>query len=545
MLNAMRGNRKFLTAVLWIVIFAFLSTIFVVWGLGPNETHGNYVASIDGEKLSYERYQVFYDNTINTYRESLGDDFNDYAATTDLNNQILNEFINRYLLIEEAKRLNIVASDLEVINSVISVPSFQLDGVFDPETYQHALAYNRITPAQFEESVRDDIYLQKIRNIVLSAGSVITEKEMKMEYSARASLRDISYIAIPINRFFDPNTLKDNNSGAENFFMQNKENYRTDREIKLKYTIFDENNYVPEEKIVISDQDIETRYARDISQYTINANISDNDNNSKIEIPQSKREEITNELTAERRVSLYRSHILNRYREILDSGNITAYIKDGKGADLKIYETALFNEDNVELEALMLLPNIKTSIFALPKSEISQLVEYDNDIYIFEILDSNDSVIPAFSDVSSVVIADYINDKSFQNASDTLTKELDNQTLTEIAKKYNVKIDKVDGMNADIESIFSTNFALMDDILRAKEGDIIDYIYFVDNDAFIVQIDKKHTPADKEYSYEKDEIRAYLQSIKSVEALNAYVGSLRVTRDVEINSTSLNAAHNQ
>ena len=47
MLSSIRNNRKALSIVLWLVIIAFVATIFVVWGVGEKSNALGYAAKVN------------------------------------------------------------------------------------------------------------------------------------------------------------------------------------------------------------------------------------------------------------------------------------------------------------------------------------------------------------------------------------------------------------------------------------------------------------------------------------------------------------------
>ena len=70
MLSSIRNNRKALSIVLWLVIIAFVATIFVVWGVGEQTNTLSYVAKVNDKIITYEEYQNRYklaDDEIRRY----------------------------------------------------------------------------------------------------------------------------------------------------------------------------------------------------------------------------------------------------------------------------------------------------------------------------------------------------------------------------------------------------------------------------------------------------------------------------------------------
>ena len=84
MLKAMRMNLKSLSFTLWLVIFAFIGTTFLVWGIrstpGGGIARAGIIAQIDKEKVSIEEFRDAYRTLYEHYRKSMGDKFDEEMA---------------------------------------------------------------------------------------------------------------------------------------------------------------------------------------------------------------------------------------------------------------------------------------------------------------------------------------------------------------------------------------------------------------------------------------------------------------------------------
>src|SRR5574337_1278641 len=78
-LKRMRGYTKALSVTLWLVIFAFIGTTFLVWGFRSASGPGGLdpIAAVEGEKIPYTEYQQAYQRKYRQYQESLGDKFDE------------------------------------------------------------------------------------------------------------------------------------------------------------------------------------------------------------------------------------------------------------------------------------------------------------------------------------------------------------------------------------------------------------------------------------------------------------------------------------
>ena len=103
-------------AILWLIIFAFVGTIFYSWGMGGSTSSGGgVIATVNGQKILQAEYERNFNNLVNFYRQQFRSQFsNDMIKKLDLKNQTLQSLIQKKILLIEAKKQNIQVSDEEV-----------------------------------------------------------------------------------------------------------------------------------------------------------------------------------------------------------------------------------------------------------------------------------------------------------------------------------------------------------------------------------------------------------------------------------------------
>ena len=79
-----------------------------------------------------------------------------------IKNSLLEEMIEARLVLQEARRLGLTASDDELMNAIAQAPEFHVNGRFNKERYIQLLRANRLTPAQFEEDQRKQLTIQRL-----------------------------------------------------------------------------------------------------------------------------------------------------------------------------------------------------------------------------------------------------------------------------------------------------------------------------------------------------------------------------------------------
>lgn len=299
MLSSIRNNRKALSIVLWLVIIAFVATIFVVWGVGEKSNTLGYVAKVNDKIITYDEFQ-------NRYKMA-DDEIRRYGGAIQIDNlpkRILQSLVNEKLMLIEAEKLNIPATDVELVSYIRSIPSFQLNGAFNIDQYEMVLRNNGLNPEQYEKAVKDEIKMRKMTNLIYQTQSIATDKEIENEYNFRKSNITVDFAAIPLNTFEKNVPANPDEAALKEYYIITKEMYRVPAEIKVKYVSFDKNKFLNEYNV--SDEQAKEYYdnnaklydkkeSADVSLIYITANMNDN---KSIETAKSKADEAYNELQA-------------------------------------------------------------------------------------------------------------------------------------------------------------------------------------------------------------------------------------------------------
>lgn len=260
MLSSIRNNRKALSIVLWLVIIAFVATIFVVWGVGEKSNTLGYVAKVNDKIITYEEYQ-------NRYKMA-DDEIRRYGGAVQIDNlskRILESLISEKLMLIEAEKLDIPATDLELVSYIRSIPSFQSNGEFNIDQYEMVLRNNGLNPEQYEKAVKDEIKMRKMTNLIYQTQSIATDKEIENEYNYRKSNITVDYAAIPLNTFEKNIPANPDDAALKEYYDLTKEIYRVPAEIKVKYISFDKNKFLS--NYTVADEQAKAYYDTNIKLY--------------------------------------------------------------------------------------------------------------------------------------------------------------------------------------------------------------------------------------------------------------------------------------
>jgi peptidyl-prolyl cis-trans isomerase D len=170
-----------------------------------------------------------------SYRDVYGPAFTpEMAKALNLKKQAMDSLVQRKILLAEAAKMGLSASDEEVQREIANIPAFQQNGQFKDDLYRSVLSYNRVSPTDFETSKRVEITMKKVETLI-AAGALVPETEAKELF--RVASRKVRLLVVTA----DPGKVTaDAPTEGEILakYDQGKERLRTPARVKLVVAAF-------------------------------------------------------------------------------------------------------------------------------------------------------------------------------------------------------------------------------------------------------------------------------------------------------------------
>jgi peptidyl-prolyl cis-trans isomerase D len=205
--------------IVHITIWALVFT-FVIWGVGSVAVSTkNYAGIIFGRKVSIPEYNRNYSAVLNRAKMMYGDNLPKLEKFLNLHSQTWDRIILRY----EARRRLILALNSDVVQAVCAMPFFQRNGVFDKRLYGYIVEnVFRVSPREFEESVRDDIIIQKLIDSI-TKDIKASDDDIRNSYNAENEHADVSFLLIKSDDY--KNVVSVNDDEVRGFYEKNKNDF--------------------------------------------------------------------------------------------------------------------------------------------------------------------------------------------------------------------------------------------------------------------------------------------------------------------------------
>lgn len=205
MLKSFRERTK---AILWIVVLAFVISIFAFWGMDLRtpelgRAEGDAVGSVNGKNISYQTYQNAMNQLWTQMKEQRGETY----EPSDIERSVLADqawevAVQSRLMAEEIRKLDIGVSDDELVSFLRRNPHPQLlamftgeDGRFDYQAYLRALADPEVDWTELERWGRAVIPEVKFQAYLLSQ-VYIPESDVLDRFKRQTATMRAQYVEI-------------------------------------------------------------------------------------------------------------------------------------------------------------------------------------------------------------------------------------------------------------------------------------------------------------------------------------------------------------
>jgi peptidyl-prolyl cis-trans isomerase D len=206
MMKQMRENTKI---ILWVVVVAFLITIFAVWGLdlqsGGMTRQKNLVGRVDGIDITPQMYQSVYTQMAQQFRASSPNGELSSLQQEMLRDQAWENIVSNIITSAQIKKLGITVTDEEVLNAIRTSPPPEVqqyfsdkDGRFDFAAYQSALNNPEADWTAVEDLVRQRIPMMKLNQYLMSQVHVSAD-EVRRAFDEENVKMVARYVSFPID----------------------------------------------------------------------------------------------------------------------------------------------------------------------------------------------------------------------------------------------------------------------------------------------------------------------------------------------------------
>jgi len=410
MLNLIRQHADswMVKTILWLIIFAFLGTIFYSWGMGgaPGSRAG-VVASVEGIEIPYGEYDKTFNNLINFYRDQFKSQFSeDLIQRLDLKTQALDALIHRKLLLLESDNLNIQVSDEELVAQIQSLPAFQKDNKFNQTYYDNYIQFNRLTKLDFETGQREALRIEKLEKMI-TGNTLVSQTEALDAFKTEKESVKFDYIAFSEDHFEITEPV--NETDLKSYYDNNKVQFEVPNQIKVEYVKVTPKDF--EDAIAPSEEDIQEYYDSKITAFQVKkkyqaSHILFQLEPAKIDEKASDEEK---QKASEEAAKKEAEEALKKIREGADFAKLAGELSDDTSSGSKGGSLG-------EFSAGTMVPEFEAALDKLQPGEVTEPVKSPFGYHIIRLDNKTDARVKPLSEVKDAVIKSIKETKARQKA---------------------------------------------------------------------------------------------------------------------------------
>jgi peptidyl-prolyl cis-trans isomerase D len=439
------------------IILALILVPFALFGIDSylNQAGNNLsIAKVNGYKIALPEYNRAIENVRNRIMSEGKKVDPAMFDSFEFKESVIDGLITKQLLNNDIKKSKFKITDQQLSQYIIGMPEFQKDGKFSQEIYDKVLQNNQLTPKKFEESIRNDLLIQQVRD-GLQKLTFIPPSNLEETLKATTQQREISIAEFKTKEYMAKANIAEKDMQA--FYDQNKSKFLAPEQVKAEFVVFSLANILP--TINVTEDEIKSFYKTNADKYQnqqqreashILIAASKNAPPAEKAKAKAKAEDILNQI---RKSPKQFEELATKYSQDPESAK--------KGGDLGAFGRG------------MMVKPFDDAVFSMKVNEISNIVESDFGYHIIKLT----KIIGeggGFDSMRPQIKAELIYQKG-QEKFAALAEEFSNKvyeqssSLDAVSKKFNLPIQKTDWISRNDSDKFFKNETLMS-ALYSKES---------------------------------------------------------------------------
>ncbi len=505
-------HRLIRNRLLWLAFLIIVVFSFVIWGTQmPDAESGGPTAAgrLDGEDIGFDQYQRA---RFNTYLSIVLMTGRSIDITPEIDEELHKLAWQRIVTLREAGSLGITCGNDEVVNTIRSLEFLQSEGRFNQQAYdqfaQNFLTQLRASKRDFEEHIRQEIIIQKLRAIV-DRTQLVSPLEVDRTYQTLTDNFTVEYVEITADSLSGDVSVTDEDILA--YYNNDPSQFTLPEMVKVKAAAFPVADFV--DAAEVTSEEVEEYYDLNLDDFALPAPEPAGGENEISLAPteyrplDDVREEITGLLKAEKAVELAGEKASAFVQELSFQRKLGQSAFDQVAAEqgIQLVMTSPFALNEPPAELAEASPALVRAAFNLTGDDdyyYSDPVAGSNIVYVLALVERMESRVPAFEEVRAAVeikarelaVMNKLAEKAQEAQGSAVAGLSAGISFAEVMKEYNLTPVVTEPFTINSTSI-DTNIStfLIRSLLVLNSGEVTEPVE-AGNSMFVAHV-KERTPA--------------------------------------------------
>lgn len=414
--------------IAWVIV-GLLIIPFALWGINKYFGSGGKLvaATVNGSEISQREFQQAFYEQRTRMQQMLGAQYNAQLFDPQIKQRVINELVDRELLMQNADEAGYRVSDQTVIATIQGIDAFRQDGVFSKALYQQQVQAQGQSPAGFERRVKRMILTGQLPD-GLASTVFVTDAELDAAIRLQEQTRDFHFLILPVSKYQDATVA--NEAAVKAYYDQHADRFMTEEQVQVEYVELAASALTSD--TVPSDDVLREFYEANKSQYQVPE--ERRASHILVQVPEG---------ADEAAIKAARAKIDELYKKIKAGASFEQLAKDNSddpgsaelGGDL-----GYFGRGTME-------PDFEKAVFALKEGEVSEPVLTSFGYHIIKLTGIRAAKSKPFADIRADVLKQYQADAAERKYFD-LAEKLTNlayetpDSLSSVAEQLDLELKK-------------------------------------------------------------------------------------------------------
>ena len=245
---------------LMMIPFAFFGVDYYFRGGNTADT----VATIGKDKITLAEFDQSLRDQQQRARQMMGRNFDPAMFDNpEVRFAVLDQVVNDHLLAGKARDERFRVSDVQLRETIASIPTFQDDGKFSGQRYEMFLIGQNTNRVAFEEKVRQDMMAAAIQ-VPVAAANIVARPSTEKFLGLLEQQREVAIAVISAEPFAKDVKLSDADVRA--FYDKNQTSFQTPELAKIEYLILTADAL--QASATVDAADVKKQYDTNVQQYS-------------------------------------------------------------------------------------------------------------------------------------------------------------------------------------------------------------------------------------------------------------------------------------
>ena len=193
------------------------------------------IATVGGSEVTRAEFDELVRQQQDRMRQTMGRGFDPAIFDNpEVRYSLVEQLVSQRLLQQQAQEQRFRVTDADLARAIGDIEAFRVDGKFSPERYRQLLAAQNMTPAMFEQRLREELVLAPLSE-PLASGNIVAKSSAERFVALLEQQREVAAATVDAEPY--AKDVKVDDAAVKAFYDQNQAAFQTPEQAKIEYVM--------------------------------------------------------------------------------------------------------------------------------------------------------------------------------------------------------------------------------------------------------------------------------------------------------------------